>query len=122
MGGFSGPLIHCPVVIFVMYCRFYQGRRSSDDTRQIERWLSGHGPKGRFRLQLINKIAKANKSFDDTSVSPVIRQTCQHWGYKLTQFDYDLHVKSKQITSTKREDHDDQDDETPRPKRSKKKE
>jgi hypothetical protein len=32
------------------------------------------GPKGRFRLQLINRIARAGKRFDDDSVSPVMRQ------------------------------------------------
>ena len=32
------------------------------------------GRKGRFRLQLINRIARAGKRFDDTSISPVMRQ------------------------------------------------
>ncbi len=63
------------------YCRFYDGRRTDDDERQIKRWLSFAGPKGRFRKRLIN-ICKAN---DD---SPVIRQGLQHWGYKLTEKDF----------------------------------
>ena len=37
------------------YCHFYQGRRSADDCRQIDRWLAT-GPRGRFRVRLINMI------------------------------------------------------------------
>lgn len=70
------------------YARFYSGRRSDDDERQIKRWLNLAGPKGRFRKSLINKIKKANTTYDDESISPVIRQTLQHWGYKLTKKDF----------------------------------
>jgi hypothetical protein len=37
---------------FQWYCRFYQGRRSSDDERQISRGLGVMGPKGRWRSSL----------------------------------------------------------------------
>ena len=57
------------------YCKFYYGRRCSDDARQIQRWLNCAGPKGRFKSQLCNKIIRAETSFDDYSISPVIRQT-----------------------------------------------
>lgn len=80
---------------FQWYCRFYQGRRCTDDARQIDRWLKGHGPKGRFRGQLLNKIIAARTDVDDVKVSPVIRQTCQHWGYVPTQEDLDAHKKAK---------------------------
>lgn len=71
------------------YCRFYNGRRSDDDTRQIQRWLNLAGPKGRFRKSLINKIKNENTLYDNKTVSPVIRQTLQHWGYQLTKKDFE---------------------------------
>ena len=69
---------------FQWYCRFYQGRRCSDDMRQIQRWSKSAGPKGRFRSQLCNKIIAANSKPDDNSISPVIRQTLLHWGLEIT--------------------------------------
>lgn len=39
------------------------------------------GPHGRFRLQLINRCYRAGKTFDDESISPVMRQVghaCAH--------------------------------------------
>jgi hypothetical protein len=33
----------------------------------------------------MNKIGRAGKRYDDFSISPVIRQTLQHWGYTLTE-------------------------------------
>jgi len=77
------------------YCRFYLGRRSSDDQRQIKRWLGVCGEKGRFRNQLIGKCARGGTSFDDYSISPVIRQSLLHWGYELTRKDADKYVKLK---------------------------
>ena len=73
---------------FQWYCRFYKGRRTKDDKRQIDRWLKLAGPNGRFRRTLMNKIIRSGKSYNDVSVSPVIRQTLQHWGYRLTQTDF----------------------------------
>jgi hypothetical protein len=69
---------------FQWYCRFYQGRRCSDDARQISRWLKSVGPKGRFRSQLCNKILAAGTTHDDKLISPVIRQTLLHWGLEIT--------------------------------------
>lgn len=71
---------------FQWYCRFYQGRRCSDDARQISRWLKSAGPKGRFRSQLCNKILAAGgmAKIDDVKISPVIRQTLLHWGLEIT--------------------------------------
>jgi hypothetical protein len=59
-----------------------------DDERQISRMMGVAGPKGRFRNQLINKVAAARAQFDDPRVSPVIRQTLHHWAYCLTEKDY----------------------------------
>tara|TARA_B100001758_G_C18382042_1_gene597786 strand:+ start:1074 stop:1646 length:573 start_codon:yes stop_codon:yes gene_type:complete len=70
------------------YCYFYLGRRTYDDERQINRWLSFAGPKGRFRNNLINKIKARESKADDYTISPVIRQSLQHWGYYLTERDY----------------------------------
>jgi hypothetical protein len=77
---------------FQWYCNFYNGRRCSDDERQISRWLKSAGPKGRFRSQLCNKIfakgggsGNSMKSLNDYSVSPVIRQTLLHWGLDITE-------------------------------------
>jgi len=76
---------------FQWYCRFFLGRRSSDDARQVARWLKGQGPKGRWRLQLMNKIIRDRTKFDDTKVSPVIRQVLLHWAYELTSLDFEAY-------------------------------
>jgi hypothetical protein len=68
---------------FQWYCRFYRGRRTKDDKRQINRWLKLAGPNGRFRKRIINMINKKGKKYNDYTVSPVIRQVLLHWGYEL---------------------------------------
>uniref|UniRef100_A0A7S0L193 Uncharacterized protein n=1 Tax=Asterionellopsis glacialis TaxID=33640 RepID=A0A7S0L193_9STRA len=78
---------------FQWYCRFYQGRRCSDDARQISRWAKSAGSKGRFRSQLCNKILNANTSHSDTKISPVIRQTLLHWGIEITPSILEQHRK-----------------------------
>ena len=74
------------------YCRFYSGRRTDDDERQIRRWCAFAGPNGRFRRQLISRILQSQSTFDDEKVSPVIRQSLQHWAYQLTESDFDVDV------------------------------
>jgi len=78
---------------FQWYCRFYQGRRTSDDERQIGRWKKCAGPKGRWKNNLISKVAKAGVAYDNFGISPVVRQTLQHWGYVLNKDDYDKEAK-----------------------------
>ena len=68
---------------FQWYCRFYRGRRTKDDRRQIDRWLKLAGPKGRFRNRLLNMIKKKKSKKNDYKISPVIRQVLQHWAYKI---------------------------------------
>jgi len=80
---------------FQWYCRFYQGRRCSDDERQIGRWARSAGPKGRFRSQLCNKCISSNAKADDVRISPVIRQTLLHWGFELTEETLEKHRRSK---------------------------
>jgi hypothetical protein len=73
---------------FQWYCRFYLGRRTKDDQRQVDRWDNYAGEiRGRWRRNLVGKIIKANATYDDIKISPVIRQGLQHWAYKLTQSD-----------------------------------
>ena len=68
---------------FQWYCRFYRGRKISDDKRQIDRWLKLAGPKGRFKNRLLNMIKKKGVSKNDFTVSPVIRQVLLHWAYQV---------------------------------------
>ena len=77
------------------YCRFYDGRRSDDDIRQIKRWVQLAGPKGRFRKWLITLIHNKKGYWNDTIISPKIRQTLQHWGYRLTKKDYEQEIKER---------------------------
>ena len=75
------------------YCDFYNGKRSTDDKRQITRWKQLTGPNGRFRKFLVTQILKKGGSWNDTTSSPKIRQVLQHWGYKLTKPDFDKEIK-----------------------------
>tara|TARA_X000000950_G_scaffold280707_1_gene375930 strand:- start:395 stop:1360 length:966 start_codon:yes stop_codon:yes gene_type:complete len=77
------------------YCDFFNGRRSSDDERQVKRWLQLASPSGRFMRFLVTQIEKKGGKWDDESISPKIRQVLQHWGYKLTKEDYDKEIKRR---------------------------
>lgn len=79
---------------FHWYCRFYCGRRSDDDARQISRWSGVTGPKGRWKRTLMNKIVAANAAWDDGTISPVIRQTLLHWAYEVTEQEVAEHAKA----------------------------
>lgn len=87
----SGWISHAdPYGWFHWYCRFYLGRRCSDDERQIARAMGVFGPTGRWRRALTNKIlAKHGKNFAkgvaDHSISPVVRQLLLHWGFELQE-------------------------------------
>lgn len=73
---------------FEWYCNFFKGRRiKEEDERQIKRWLNFAGPKGRFKKRLINMIKKKNAEYNDFTISPVIRQSLQHWGCQITNKD-----------------------------------
>ena len=73
---------------FHWYTRFYQGRRSDDDDRQVGRWCKCAGEKGRWKQNLVAKCLAKGKAYDDETVSPVVRQTLQHWAYRLDEEDY----------------------------------
>ena len=79
---------------FQWYCRFYQGRRTKDDERQIKRWEKLAGPNGRFRRRLMNLIIQKGKRYNEPTISPVIRQVLLHWGYELTSKDLNNYKRS----------------------------
>ena len=66
------------------YCEFYAGRRSPDDERQIKRWLAFAGPKGRFYKRIVRMIKTKNATYNDPTISPVIRQGLHHWAKVIT--------------------------------------
>lgn len=75
---------------FEWYCKYYCGRRHSDDLRQIKRWLAFCGPKGRFRNTIYNKIHKLGLSINDSfEVSPRIQQSLLHWSYIVNNEDFE---------------------------------
>ena len=67
---------------FQWYFRYWLGRRSEDDERQINRWKN---IVSRFKGKLVKMIKDAGSKFDDYSISPKIRQILLHWVYELTE-------------------------------------
>ena len=65
--------------------------------REHSRWMKLAGPKGRFRKWLVTEILKKgdNKDWNNSDISPAIRQTLQHWAYKLTQKDFKNEIKNR---------------------------
>ena len=70
---------------FQWYFRYWLGRRSKDDKRQINRWKK---TVSRFRGKLVKMIKNSGSKYDDYSISPKIRQILLHWGYELTEKDF----------------------------------
>ena len=66
------------------YFRYWLGRRSLDDKRQINR---RKGIVSRFKGKLIKMIKDVNGRFDDYSISPKVRQIFLHWGCELVESD-----------------------------------
>ena len=62
------------------YFRYFLGRRSSGDFRQIKRWKKIVST---FKGKLVKVIKDSSGKFDDYSISPKIRQILLHWGYEL---------------------------------------
>ena len=62
---------------FQWYCRYYMGRRGSDDARQIRRWRNI-----RRHLAQIEKHCERR----DLSCRPRQRQSLLHWAYDSREF------------------------------------
>ena len=71
------------------YCRYWLGRKSFDDERQINR---RKGIVSSFKSKLIKMIKDVNGRIDDYSISPKIRQVLLHWGYELVESDLLLFI------------------------------
>ena len=67
---------------FQWYFRYWLGRRSKGDKRQINRWKK---IVSWFRAKYVKMIRDASSKFDDYYISPKIRQILLHWGYELTE-------------------------------------
>ena len=70
---------------FQWYFRYWLGRRSKYDKRQIDRWEK---IVCRFRGKLVKMIRNAGSKYDDYSISPKIGQILLHWGYELKENDF----------------------------------
>ena len=70
---------------FQSYFRYWLGRRSKDDRRQIIRWKK---ITSRFRSTLEKMIRNAGSKYDDYLILPKIRQILLHWGYELIEKDF----------------------------------
>ncbi|KAF2663722.1 hypothetical protein BT63DRAFT_444220 [Microthyrium microscopicum] len=77
------------------YTRFFRGRRSGDDARQITRWAKCAGPTGRWRQKLLKDYMQAGIRdvtegvSADSGVSLAVHQTMHHWAVELRQEDVD---------------------------------
>ena len=60
---------------FQCYFRYWLGRRSKDDDRQINKWKK---IVSRFRGKLVKMIRDTGNKFDDYLISPRIRQILLH--------------------------------------------
>ena len=79
------------------YCDFFIGIRGPDDERQIKRWIGIASKMGRFRKWLITLIINKNGRWNGIQISPKIRQTLQHWGYRLTKQDFENEINNRII-------------------------
>ena len=71
--------------LFQLYFRYWLGRRSQDDERQINRWKK---IVGRFRDKLLKMIKDTGSEFDGYSISPKVGQILINWGYELIEKDF----------------------------------
>ena len=71
---------------FEWYIKYYNGRRHSDDDRQIRRWQDFCGRNGRWRKAIYKRIHESK----DWQVSPRIQQSLLHWGYMVNEDDYEM--------------------------------
>ena len=72
-----------------MAFRYWLGRRSQDDERQINRWRK---IVSRFRGKSVKMMKDVSSKFDDYSILPKIRDILLHWGYELTEKDFFINL------------------------------
>ena len=75
---------------FQWYCRYFLGRRTDDDERQIQRWNNFCGEKGRWRNYIYTKIFNKETTINDLSFSLAVRQSLLHWGYMINEEDFSM--------------------------------
>ena len=81
---------------FQWYFRYWLGRRSKDDKRQINRQKKHLS---RFRGKVVKMIRNAGSKYDYL-ILPKIRQILLYWGYELTEKDF-FNELSNQYIKTK---------------------
>ena len=74
-----------PCGCFQWYFRYWLGRWSEDDKRQINRWKK---IVNRFRVKLVKMIREAGSDADDYLISPKFRQILLPWDYELKEEDF----------------------------------
>ena len=67
-------------VVFQWHFRYFLGRSSDDNEREINRWKK---VVTRFKDKLVRIIKNSGGKFDDYSISPKIRKFLVYWGYEL---------------------------------------
>ena len=80
---------------FEWYLKYYNGRRHSDDDRQIHRWKGVCGINGRWRNRIYKNIYDSN----NWDISPRIQQSLLHWGYKVNEEDFIIWQKNNKLDS-----------------------
>ena len=76
-----------PYSWFQWYFRYWLGRRSKDDKRQINR---SEKIVNRFWGKLVKMIKNSGSKYEDYSISPKIRHILLHWEYELTENNFGL--------------------------------
>ena len=61
------------------------------------RWRNLTGDRGRFLRYLVTMIMKkgTKNDWNNSKISPKIRQVLQHWGYQLTEKDFLKELKRR---------------------------
>ena len=69
-----------------------------EDQKMIkEKLIDGKKIVNRFRGKLVKMIKNSSSKYDDYSISLKIRQILLHWGYELTEKDFELINKNKSL-------------------------